>query len=386
MSDRPENQHPAHVSHERMSMPENHLDTVVATNSIDTTKRASLMTKIISVVLLPLFLISGFTIAYTTAQSAPKPHDMALTIAGPAATTKSITAAIEDRSASAFDITRTTSASEARRAVGRRDAVGAVIIDGDQVTTVTASAAGRIAVAPIQEVGQQVAKELGATVKVVDVAPVTDEDTSGTALFYFILLCTVGGYLSLTVISQVLPRARTRTMIATAAGAGVLAPIIGFAMISIFVGDFGATFGDIAAVIGVGMLYTFTVGLVATFYTRMLGQAAIFAVLVTLMFLNFPSTGGSAPESMLPGFWQVVHNGWLGSGAFEATRSIVYFHGEQAGRWIGQLSIWTGAALVLTVLAGVVHSRKRAKLEAEEAANPGASSRSSDVALVGGAM
>lgn len=386
MSDRPENQHPAHVSHERMSMPENHLDTVVTTNSIDTTKRASLMTKIISVALLPLFLISGFTIAYTTAQAAPKPHDMALTIAGPAATTKSITAAIEDRSASAFDITRTTSASKARRAVERRDAVGAVIIDGDQVTTVTASAAGRIAVAPIQEVGQQVAKELGATVKVVDVAPVTDEDTSGTALFYFILVCTVGGYLSLTVVSQILPRARTRTMIATAVGAGILAPIIGFAMISIFVGDFGATFGDIAAVIGVGMLYTFTVGLVATFYTRVLGQAAIFAVLITLMFLNFPSTGGSAPESMMPGFWQVVHNGWLGSGAFEATRSIVYFHGEQAGRWIGQLSIWTGSALVLTVLAGVMHSRKRSKLEAEEATNPRSATQSREVAVIGGSM
>ena len=118
-------------------------------------------------------------------------------------------------------------------------------------------------------------------------------------------------------------------------------------MLTAVVGDIGASFGDTAAVIGIGRLYVLTFALLASLFTRPLGVGAIFAVILALVALNFPSGGGSVPGSMLPPFWQVLHESWIGAGALESMRSVVYFGGEQVGRWMLQLGIWTAAIAIL---------------------------------------
>lgn len=354
-----------------LTMPENHLDTVVTTNSIDTNpaRQASAMTKIIGVVIMPLFFLVVFSLCYTSALHAPVPNSMPLTIAGPAATTQRIVNGIDKQADGAFDTAQTTNAAEARRSVAERDSAGALVIDGTKVTTIIGSGGGVIASTAVKSVGAQVAAELGGTTKVVDVAPTTTEDRSGTSLFYLLIICTIGGYLSITVLTQALPRARTRTMVITAAGAALLTPIIGWSMISIFVGDYGSTFGTISAVIGIGMIYTLTIGLLATLFTKALGQGAIFAVILFLIGLNFPSSGGAAPASMLPGFWQFIHSGWVGSGGLEAMRSVVFFDGHQVGRWLLQLGAWTVGSAVLVTVVGMLRKRQQAQTgDSEQAA------------------
>ena len=354
------NSHPG----DRMSMPENHLDMVVTPGSIEPERRASMRTTIIAVVAMPLFFLLAFTICYVSASHAPTPHDMALTIAGPATTTAQIADSIEDEADGAFTVTETTSAAKARDAVENRDAVGAIVVDGADVTTVIASGGGRLASAVIQSAGSQVAAQLGGTSTVEDVAPLPSDDPGGSVLFFFLVICTVGAFLTITAISQVFPKARTRSLVASAVGAALFVPVIGFSMISLFV-DFGATFGTTMAVIGVGMIYAFTVGILATLFTKLAGQGGIFLVILFLIALNFPGAGGSAPESMLPPFWQVIHNSWLGSGAFESMRSILFFGGEGMGRWITQLLVWTVVGIVLTALVAVVKKRGAARAEAE---------------------
>lgn len=355
-----------------MSIPENHLDAVVSTSSIDVRRRVPMRTVIIAVVSLPVFFMLCFTLAYTSALHAPKPHDLSLTIAGPAQTTQELSTAVTNKAAGAFDVTRTTSLSDARKRVEEREAVGAILIDGKTVTTVIGSGGGLTAAQVVEQVGQQVATNLGTTPKVVDVAPVTSKDATGSTLFFFIVICTIGGYLSITVLSQVLPKARARTQLATSAGAAILTPVIGFGAMSLFVGDYGATFGEIAAVLGIGMVYTFTIAVFATLLTRVLKQAAIFGVVLLIMSLNFPSAGGGSPEAMLPGFWQVVHNSWFGAGAMEAIRSIVYFNGHQVGRWLVQLLIWTFAILVVTLLQIAASRRGRSAPTPEPSSTGGA--------------
>lgn len=370
--DQHRNRKPA--SEEFLSMPENHLDMVVTPGSVDPTRRASARTTLIAVIAMPLFFLLAFTICYVSASHAPTPHDMALTIAGSEASTEQIADKLHDEAEGAFTVTETEHAIAARHDVERRDAVGAIIIDGRNVTTIIASGGGRLASATIQSLGAQVAAELGGTSTVEDIAPLPSDDPGGSVLFFFLVICTVGAFLTITAISQIFPKARTRSLLVTAAGAAVFAPIIGFSMISIFV-DFGATFGNVAAVIGIGMLYAFAVGVLATLFTKLAGQGGIFLVILFLIALNFPSAGGSAPESMLPPFWQVIHNSWIGSGAFESMRSVLFFGGEGIGRWIVQLLVWTVVGLVLTVLVAVSKKRRAAsdelaaKTEADAAAD-----------------
>jgi len=44
-------------------------------------------------------------------------------------------------------------------------------------------------------------------------------------------------------------------MVATSVGAALVVPVIGFAMISVYV-DVEVTFGTVAALLGIGMVYT----------------------------------------------------------------------------------------------------------------------------------
>ena len=354
-----------------LAMPENHLDIVVTPGSVVPGRPASIRTVLSAVIVLPLFFLVAFTLAYVSATYEPVPHDMALTIAGPSSITGPVARTVTDRAPHAFDITRTTSAAGARDAVRNRSAVGAVIIDGSRVTTVIASGGNRLATATIQKVGQQVAAGVGGTATVQDVAPLPSGDPGGTVLFYFLIICTVGGFLSITAIAQAFPKPSTRALVLTAVGAAIAVPIFGFGMISLFV-DFEVPFGTVAAVMGIGMIYAFTVAMLSVFFTKLLGNAAIFLQVLILIALNFPSSGASVPESMLPPFWQGVHNGWLGSAGFESMRTIMYFDGLSAGRWIAQLGIWAATAVVLVVLVAIL---QRGRAVGSDPARPAAGER-----------
>lgn len=357
---------PQKPAHEAFEMPENHLDIVVTPGSVDPTRTASLRTTLIAVISMPVFFLLAFTLCYVSATHAPLPHDMALTIVGSASVTEELADSINDKATGGFDITQTTDAAAARESVAERDAVGAIIVDGSDVTTIVASGGGRLAVATVQNVGQQVAASLGGTSTVDDVAPLPSDDPGGSILFFLLVICTVGAFLSVTAITQAFRGAGVRAMIATSLGAALIAPVVGFAMISVYV-DFEVTFGTVAALLGIGMIYTFTVGLLATLLTELVGQAAIFLVILILIAFNFPSSGGSVPESMLPPFWQVIHNGWIGSGAFEAMRSVMFFGGNQVGHWLIQLFIWLAIVVILLV---VVTASKKRRLAAEVDATP----------------
>lgn len=365
-----------------LALPQHHLDVVVTPGAEGPARPASLRTVLGAVIVLPLFFLVSFTLAYISATHQPVPHDMALTIAGPSSTTEQVAATITDRAAGAFDITRTVSAAAARDAVRDRSAVGAVIIEGTTVTTVVASGGSTLASAVIEDVGQQVASGLGGTTTVEDVAPLPADDPGGTALFYFLVLCTVGGFLSITAITQAFGKPRTRSLVLTAVGAAFVAPVVGFGVISLFV-DFGVTFGSVAAVLGIGMIYTFTAAMLSVLFTRLVGGAAIFLQVLILIAMNFPSAGASVPESMLPPAWQAVHDVWVGAAGFESMRTIMYFDGVSAGRWIAQLAAWAGAAVVLVVLVTVVQRRRAAGSDAARPA-AGEERRSAEVTPASG--
>jgi len=331
--------------------------------------------------LLPLFFVILFPLTFVGAVHEPTPHNLPLVIVGPEQVVADIAARLD--ATEEFAATHTDDSAEARSSVESRSTDGAIEITVVQseavgtdaaataeppaatsftVTTYVASAAGRAVAATVQATGDGIASELGATAVVEDVAPLADTDTLGTSLFYLLVYTSLGAYLVIIVLMQVMPKAKLSVRFAAVTVASVVAPLLTFGLSSIFVGDYDASFGTIVGLLGVNALYVFTVGAAAILIEQFLNAAATFGIMAFVVFLNFPSAGGAAPAALLPPFWQWMHEGYFGAGAFEAFRSIVYFDGNGAMRWILQLLAWAvGLVLVnfVVYLTKTVRSQKR---------------------------
>lgn len=321
--------------------------------------RPSLVTQIASVAAMPLIFLVLFTSGFVSALHAPSPHGVQLVLAGPEQSTAPLADQLSESYDTAFDIETTTSADEARQAVSDRAADGALVLDGTDVAAVVAGGGGPTVSSVVRQVANGIAAQTGGTVSVEDVAPLADGDSSGSSLFFLMIACTVGAFLSITMVAQTLGKPSARVLLATSAAAAVVVPSLAAGVIALVVSGLGLSVGTWAAIIGVGMLYTFTVGLVASVFTLLIGDAAVVPVMIVLVALNFPSMGGSSPAAMLPAFWQSVHGVWLGAGAFEAVRGLAYFDGARSTAWLGHLLVWAGAAAVGFIAVGVFRSGRR---------------------------
>lgn len=363
--------------------------TPAAAPEIRPDRRATVL-KLLAALALPLFFVVLFPLCYASALHAPASHKLALLVVGPERVVSPIAARLD--ATSQFSATQTDVPSAAREQVLQRTVEGAVKITVDTsgtsdatastataadstassadagttsftVTTYVASGGGRSAASAVEAVGAKLAAQLGTTASVVDVAPLTADDELGTDLFYLLIYSSLAGYLVIVAMVQVWPDASLVVRFVAAAVTAVIAPLLVFGLSSIFVGDYGQSFGTIAGVIGIDMLYVFTVSTLAILVGQFLGKLLTFGVMATIVFLNFPSSGGAVPASMLPGFWQWMHGWYLGAGALESFRSMIYFGGNDLGRWITQLLAWTIVAVLAVVLVDLAKTTRRLGVE-----------------------
>jgi hypothetical protein len=223
----------------------------------------------------------------------------------------------------------------------------------------TASGGGRAAAAAVQGAANQIATQLDVVPTVKDVAPLAAPDVLGTNLLFLLTYSSIGAYLLIVILTLIIPKASFAVKYASVALASVVLPLLVFGLSSIFVGDYNASFQEIIGVLLIDALYVFTVGSLSILLQNMVGQAAIFLLMGLIVFINLPSSGGPMPVSMLPPFWQFIHNSWMGSAMIEWIRGITYFDGAQIGRWSAQLLIWGAAAVVVLVIVVVLQSRRR---------------------------
>jgi hypothetical protein len=74
----------------------------------------------------------------------------------------------------------------------------------------------------------------------------------------------------------------------------------------------------------------------------LLGPPAIFVSLAVFVFLNIASLGATYSATMLPSFWRFLNHFWIGAGAVNAARSLLYFGGHGVGIDMLRLLAWTG--------------------------------------------
>lgn len=176
------------------------------------------------------------------------------------------------------------------------------------------------------------------------------------------MVCTIVGYLTITVLSQVAPRMRSRQQFSVLGVMSAFGTLLAYRVSAILVGFYGASFAANLAMLAVAFAYTVIVGLVSILVNRIFGKAAIMVVMVLMFFVNFPSTGGAFPADFLPGFWAALSNFWIGAGALDAIRSIIYFGSSGVSHGLLVLAGWfivTAALLILTRLRTSVRGTLR---------------------------
>jgi hypothetical protein len=299
--------------------------------------------------LLPLYFAVAFSTNYIGALGAPSPHHVKIAIVGAPAATAALADDLSVKPKGAFTVSQLTSVAQASRLVGGRQLAGAYVPGSSRPTAIVATAASSSLSNFVQATFRRVAAGQDQPLAVDDVRPLPADD-SGTPNFFFIVVCTLAGFLTITALGITAPTLPEHHRLAIAAVAVVLAPVVAYLIAGPGYGAFSGSVGTIIAMIGMGALYAFVVSVITRLLQLGLGSvAAVFGSLL-LIFLNIPSSGGTVAAQLLPGFWRFLNQFWIGAAGLDANRSVLYFGGTGVGTDVLKMVGWVVASAVVLAL------------------------------------
>jgi hypothetical protein len=307
----------------------------------------------VAALVVPVFFVIVFAACIIGTYHQPHPHDIRLGVVGPPAQTAPVRAGLERVGGSAFVITPVASVPEAARAVRTRDIDAAFVPTANPrqpAVVIVASAAGRIVATGTESFLRAATAAQGTQLAVRDVRPLPAGDVIGLGVFMFMIVCTICGYITPTILETAapgLPPGRRYPMIAVVS---VLVPALAYIVAGLGFDTYNGSAGTILAFIGVGALYTFTIGIGTRLFQVLLGPPGILVSLAIFVFLNIPSLGATYTASTLPGFWHFLNHFWVGAVTVDALRSILYFGGAGVGDDMLRLLAWTAAIAVILLL------------------------------------
>jgi hypothetical protein len=252
----------------------------------------------------------------------------------------------------------------ARAMVEDRSAYGALVLPRRGAGTLLVANGGGHAVETIlMQLGQQVARARGTTLTTIDVAPTSPSDPNGTVEFYCIAFLMLGSAIGATVLGRVLgsvhgvrgPRGAPARLGLVAVYAAWLSVVVTF-FADVVLGDLVGHFGVLFLTL---WLYSAAVCLAIAGLSALVGLGAIVLILV-LICLGNPSSGGPVPRPLLNGFYSGLNPVMPQGAALSALRGAQYFGGWGIGEGLMCLAIWAAAGLVLLGAAAMGWPRRRA--------------------------
>ena len=255
-----------------------------------------------------------------------------------------------------FEISQITSLEDAQRAVRMRDVVAAYE-PSVPPTLYFAGGVGSALNGAAQGLFHGIAAQQGHPLNLVDLVPLVSGDPSGTGIFYFVIICTLAGYLTMTVLEQAAPALPPLPRLGLLAGMSLFAPLAVYLIAGVGMGVFDPSFGQVIALIALGMIYTFGIGLVARALQLIFGKYAIYFMMTIFVFINFPSSGGAMPYELLPPVWRFFHQFWIGASLVNCLQSLLYFNNLHLWRHLAILIAWVVVWLIILSLP--IHRMRR---------------------------
>ncbi|WP_262412309.1 ABC transporter permease [Streptomyces fungicidicus] len=310
-------------------------------------------TRYVAVVLFPLSILVAVVGLMGASMHKPEVRDMPVAVVGATEQqTRQAVERLEPSLGAMFDLRPVDSVREATAQLTDQKVAGAYVLPtapGGGTELLTASAAGPGQQTILRSVFQQVAEKQDMALETTDVRPLTGDDTMGSNSLYVAMSWIMTGFLIMAVLRGGAPELRRfRQYLPLLAGWAV-----GMAVWLWFLSDvlIGAVNGHAGVLIGAGAATVFCVALAAGAFTRTIGLAAIVPVMIVLMLLGVPASGGGLPISMVPDIFRTLQDVLPLPAAVDIARSLVYFDSTGLGGNLLTIAAWGGAGLVLNLLA-----------------------------------
>ena len=236
--------------------------------------------------------------------------------------------------------------------------VGSADVGGAGLTLTTASASGPAATDVITQTLTGVADAAQASMTVVDAVPASAGDSRGLVPFYVVVGLVLAGYLASTALGLNLgtvPRNFDRAAMRIAALA-IYSALTGVAA-ALVTGPILNIFTDHRPGLAIaGALITFASAMLASAVQGWLGLLGTGLVILLLVVLGNPGSGGIYPPEFLPPFFRSMHNWNIPGLGVDLVKSVVYFERRAAAWPITALALWSllgvGGLLGATAVLG----------------------------------
>ncbi|HEY5880140.1 MAG TPA: hypothetical protein VIU11_14620 [Nakamurella sp.] len=277
------------------------------------------------------------------------PNGVRLAVAGPPAAADQIASELAAAAGpDAFEVTTVSGADQAEAALRERTADGAIVI-GPGGPTVLVATAGSPAISQLlTTAASTLGADASAAVPVMDVVPLTPQDSRGAGLPAGSLPMVLAG---LALGAAAALSLRNRWVLLGAVVGGAIAIGLSFAGVLAWL---GVTDGAYLAVSSAIALTVAASALVVAGATRLMGPAGVAVGALLLMIIGNPLSGIASSPRLLPAPWGEVGQ-WLPTGAGGTLlRTVAYFPDATIG-----FPVWVLLGWAVLGLTGVLLGRPR---------------------------
>ncbi|WP_232534015.1 hypothetical protein [Plantactinospora sp. KBS50] len=306
-----------------------------------------------------LVIAIGFITSYAGALHNPHPRRLPVAVVAGDTAAQQLLAGVRTQT-DAIRARTYASPQAAADALGTRDAYALLSAGPGGLVLTTASAASPAATQTITTVFTTAARTANAPLDVTDRYPTSTQDPRGLVPFYLAIGLVLGGYLATAALGVTLgtaPRSFGRAGLRIGAFAiySALLGLAGALVTGPALGVFDRHLGSIAVA---GMLVVFASTLVAAAVQSWLGLVGTGLVIVLLVVLGNPGSGGIYAPEFLPGIFAQMHQWNIPGLATDLIKSVAYFPDPQAAHWpLLELVLWGLAGLIALLFATGVMGR-----------------------------
>jgi hypothetical protein len=304
----------------------------------------------------PLFLALlvgvGFIAAFVGALHNPHPNQVPVGVVRGDQTAQGLLAAVASQGRQLRAVEYADSAA-ADRAVDRGNIYSALASAPGGLTLTVATAAGPAATSVTAGILTVAAQRAGVPLAVADAVPVDPDDPRGVVPFYLAVGLVIGGYfggIALSLGVGTVPRTLARAGVRIA-GLGLHAILLALAGTLIVGPGLGIWHQNLFGLFGAGTLLAYAAALFATAVQSWLARLGTTLIILLVVVLGNPGSGGIYPPEFLPGFFRGIHEWDLPGLGSDLIRSVIYFPAGTAAWTAGKLAIWSVASVAVFLAA-----------------------------------